>query len=66
MQTEYVGPPRDPYSPLVSARAPRELLDGHDGFLYSPTAGKLNFRLLHFLIDLYRLGIDQVGAERCD
>lgn len=66
MQPEYAGPARDPYSPLVAARAPKGLLDGHDGFLYSPTENRINFTLLHFLIDLYRVGLDHVGAERCE
>jgi hypothetical protein len=76
---EGAGPPRvilspdpaasnsklDPLSPLVVARVPPEILDGHDGFLYSPGTKKKNPFLTHFIGELYVKGQDRVTGDTC-
>jgi pimeloyl-ACP methyl ester carboxylesterase len=67
MAQDFVGGNTDPNSPLVVARATPDVIDGHDGFLYSAAEKNLDLSrgLFDFLLSLYLKGQATVSVE-CD
>ena len=57
----------DPNTPLWVLRAPPEIVDGHDGFLYSRHEGKLIPKpyLLDWLLCVYLWNGDAARSEKC-